>query len=52
MADACFRQCELEKAPAETGVTQVCWIPEKYAVMGRFVKLKDQGKWEDGWKVI
>jgi hypothetical protein len=28
------------------------WIPKRYAVVGRFIKLKSEdGSWEDGWKV-
>ena len=30
------------------------WIPERYAVKGKFLKLKDResGEWEDGWEVV
>jgi hypothetical protein len=34
-------------------VVQTSWIPEGYAVKGKFIKLKDkEGNWEDGWEVI
>lgn len=29
------------------------WIPEQYAHLNNYIKLKkDDGTWEDGWKVI
>ena len=28
------------------------WIPNKFAKIGEFIKLKNNGIWEDGWKVI
>jgi len=28
------------------------WIPKRYAVVGRYIKLKSEdGTWDDGWKV-
>jgi hypothetical protein len=41
------RQCKLVKGDATT----VSWIPEKFAQEGEYLKLKDNGVWEDGWKV-
>lgn len=40
-------QCELNRL----GQKQVSWIPTKFAVQGRYVKLKDDGEWTDGWRV-
>jgi hypothetical protein len=38
------KQCKLQK-----GITfQMSWIPEKFAKVGKFVKLKD----DDGWEVV
>jgi len=38
------RQCKLQK-----GITfQYSWIPEKFAKVGNYVRLKD----DDGWKVV
>ncbi len=29
------------------------WIPSKYAVVGKFIKLKKSyTTWEDGWEVV
>jgi hypothetical protein len=30
----------------------VSWIPEEKAEKGRMLRLKNHGKWEDGWEVI
>ena len=37
-------QCKLKKGDTY----QVSWIPEKYAKVGKYLKLKD----DDGWEVI
>ena len=43
-----FVQCNLQKG----NVTEVSWIPERYAVIGKFLKIKNnKGEWEDGWQV-
>ena len=31
---------------------QVTWLPKEFAQTGRYVKLKEKGEWDDGWKVI
>ena len=34
---------------------QTSWIPKKYAVIGRYVRLKtdnDDHPWDDGWEVM
>jgi hypothetical protein len=43
-----YIQCELIKGNSH----QTCWIPEKYAVVGKYVKIKNNDEWEDGWKVL
>ena len=42
-----YRQCRL----ARGNTRQMAWIPEKFAVAGRFLRLTDEGKTEDGWQV-
>jgi hypothetical protein len=50
-----YKQCILEKNK-ESGVStqtaavsrQIAWIPSKFAVVGKLVKLKD----ENGWRVV
>lgn len=41
------KQCILRKGTTIT----VSWIPEKFAHPGKHLKLKDDGKWVDGWVV-
>ena len=43
------RQCELER-PNEDGsrLVQTSWIPEKFAVKGKWLRLKG----EDHWRVV
>ena len=42
-----YRQCWLKRGNAR----QMAWLPEKFAVAGRFLRLTDEGKTEDGWQV-
>jgi hypothetical protein len=44
-----MRQCGLRCGNA----VQRAWIPERFAVAGKFLKLhdRDSGQWEDGWQV-
>lgn len=42
-----YRQCRLSNGTAR----QVSWIPEKYAIKNKILKLKENGKWINGWKV-
>lgn len=41
-------QCTLKNGTMYT----VSWIPEKFAKVGKFVKLKDLEEWQDGWEVV
>ena len=43
-----YRQCWLSRGNSR----QMAWIPEKFAVMGRFLKLTEEGVSEDGWQVV
>jgi hypothetical protein len=47
-----YYQCEMRK-PVEHGEkVHTAWIPEKYAVKDKYIKIKwEDGKWEDGWRV-
>lgn len=46
------RQCVLVKPNGKSSnKTIISWIPEEYAVINKYVKLKNDGIWEDGWKV-
>jgi hypothetical protein len=42
-----FRQCRLRKGDAH----MTSWIPEKFAVVGKVVRLWENGAWDNGWVV-
>ncbi len=47
-----YRQCHLEKPTSEGTSHQTSWIPEKFAVQDKILKLKDaDGNWDNGWIV-
>lgn len=45
-----YRQCRMVK---EGCLFQVSWLPEKFAVVGKVLKLRndDTGEWDNGWVV-
>lgn len=44
-----YKQCHLKRKNAH----HTAWIPEKFAVVGKFIKIKkDENTWEDGWEVM
>jgi hypothetical protein len=47
MSVAVYNQCKLQKG----NTFQVSWLPKEFAVVGRYVKLKEDGKWDNGWQV-
>ena len=42
-----YHQCWLIRGSAK----QMAWIPAKFAVAGRYLKLTQDGETEDGWRV-
>jgi hypothetical protein len=47
-----YKQCGLQKTTSAGHISQVSWIPTKYAILNQVLKLKDENdKWEDGWLV-
>ena len=46
-----YRQCRLVKRIDGGQLMRVSWLPEPYATVGRVVKLRDDGAWDDGWVV-
>lgn len=47
-----YKQCFLTKKAGPVTWNQVSYIPEKFAVVGKVLKLRnDAGVWDDGWKV-
>ncbi len=47
MSEQLYTQCKLSK----NNIIQITWLPSEFAVVGRIVKLKETGDWDDGWKV-
>lgn len=43
-----YRQCKLKRG----NTYQTSWIPEKFAKQNKYVKLKTNGEWIDGWQVV
>lgn len=43
-----YIQCQLKRGTTQ----QVSWLPEKYAIKGKFLELKENDKWENGWEVM
>lgn len=41
-------QCKLQNG----NKISYSWIPKKFAVKGKYLKLKENGEWSDGWQVI
>lgn len=46
-----YQQCKLVKHLADSKIYTVSYIPEKFAVVGKTVKLQRNGKWIDGWVI-
>lgn len=48
-----YVQCELKKQISEDVYKlDMAWIPEKFAILNNIIKIKKDGKWDSGWKVI
>jgi hypothetical protein len=43
-----YVQCELRRV---NGQIDMAWIPEQYARKGKFLRIRNHGKWENGWEV-
>lgn len=45
-----YRQCSLHNI--YTNSLQVSYIPDKFAILNKIIKLKENEQWVDGWKVV
>jgi hypothetical protein len=43
-----YTQCYLIKGER----SQVAWIPSEFAIIEKIIKIKIDGEWDDGWKII
>lgn len=46
-----YRQCRLSKPTANGEFVQVGWIPDKFAVVGKTIRLWADDAWDEGWIV-
>jgi hypothetical protein len=46
-----YRQCRLSKKESDVTFHQTSWIPETFAVVGKTLRLRENGQWQDGWVV-
>lgn len=47
-----YRQCKVTRKHDGSETSTVSWIPEKFAILNKVLKLKDKDeKWTDGWIV-
>lgn len=52
MKDTPYKQCLLHKRDGDGVLVDHSWIPAKFAVVGKVLKLKLGGVWVDGWVVV
>jgi len=53
--DVFYRQCNVRRpSSSDHGwVLTTTWLPEKYAVVGKYLRLKNKhGNWENHWQVL
>jgi hypothetical protein len=50
MRSTMYRQCLLRKPEGVATLEQVCWLPVRFAVVGKTLRLKEDG-WQGGWRV-
>lgn len=47
-----FIQCKLVRKTDWAVTTRVVWIPAKFGIVGKVLKVKERGEeWDDGWTV-
>jgi hypothetical protein len=52
MSTETYKQVTLARSATEGLEMRVSWIPEEFAEEGRFLKLRINGIWENGWHVV
>ena len=47
-----YRQCNLSRRTSDTLSVTTTWLPEKFAIMGKYLKLMNgEGEFVNGWQV-
>ncbi len=52
MKNSGYIQCKLVRKTTSGEVVLVSFIPANFAVVGNYLKLKEDNEWIDGWKVV
>jgi hypothetical protein len=52
-----YKQCLLHKQVVKDGkvvgiYSQIAYIPNNFAAKNKILELKENGKWQNGWKII
>jgi len=49
-----YVQCKLGRHFSKENQIEwkTCWIPKKFSIRGNFLKVKQDGEWENGWEVV
>jgi hypothetical protein len=47
-----YRQCSLQKKIPKGTLNQVSWIPESFAILGKYLKLLEDDIFPYGWQVV
>ena len=47
-----YRQCQLSRQSAQSALSYVTWLPERFAIQGGLVRLREgEGQWSAAWRV-
>lgn len=46
-----YRHCVIRKKIPEGELQQHTWLPEQFAKIGKIIKIREDGVWNDGWEV-
>lgn len=52
MAEIYYKQVKLNNYIYDRVYEHVVWIPEYFAVVGKFISVLDVGVWRYGWRVV
>lgn len=47
-----YRQCDLSRPSGNGTECTTTWIPEQFASVGKRLRLKVDGQWQEGWTVM
>ena len=47
-----YCQCELSKKTENGEILDVAWIPKEFAKKNKYLKIRINGGWDNGWQVV